>query len=766
MKYLLIILVCAAVLVSGLLGITLSVPLQAPAVLLFGMTAVLASFHVWKRGSLPLAGERQRASGNWLLVLVSLATLYFAVRAWFSPVRDLGVEDLMLILPTTVLYLLAGYVWGGKKGIVARNWLAGTVIVLLLLHLGSACLQLTGSDGYSLTKFFTGATRASQDHVTGMYGYYGSFANFAVIAGLLSLSLGIWGRLHVVLRPVLVVVGSVAIALAVYSQSRSALIALIPSLLVFMVLLFLSVSWQPGKVRRLVRGGVVVFGVLFSFVGLAAGSWVFSERSQNPGLDGIERVFASDARLTYWSMAAEQWLDYPWVGAGSRSYSYLCFRYWNPNLRASEPNPEFVHNEYLQVLADYGLIGLLLLVVLLFWHLTIGFRRVGSLAEKVPQGGFLRGSNAMALAIAGTSGLTAMAVHVCVDFRTHLLANLLLLVCCAVWVLPITREQKNGAEAGGIHKARGVLIFAVLIIFGVGSLRIGWQQLWAGLPLLEKRMAKEDGAWRPQSVDRNVWIPALEASLKRMPHWRRFERLGVLYQLEAELVDDVTSKVKLGKAKDAYLASIDLHPYNPIPQINLAMIYTAAREWEQADAAYEKISQKSVAREHWFRAHQRWGEMHRLWAKDLWSEGSAMAAEKHYERSQQLYLKSRQIATPRDLQWRNAYFSVSFEYIYFLLSEKRYDEALNMIEKFEIKAGKARLLRIRADYYFHYGKSLWHARKTGQALTCLYKARENYTSCKRRNRGAMDEHWRKNYEETKEIIRFLEKAGIKRAPIE
>ena len=136
----------------------------------------------------------------WLQGLALVAIFYFALRAYLSPVRDLGIEDLMLIIPASSLYLVAGYALTGKDGIKIRQGLAITVILLLALHVLYCLFQFNGVEGYSLARYFEGSTRSSSKQVTGMYGYYGSFANFAVIAGFLCLSLGVWGRLTFAVR--------------------------------------------------------------------------------------------------------------------------------------------------------------------------------------------------------------------------------------------------------------------------------------------------------------------------------------------------------------------------------------------------------------------------------------------------------------------------------------------------------------------------------------------------------------------------------------
>ena len=101
-------------------------PLQAPAVVLLGVAALCAGVGlVMKPG-----GD---ASAKWLLALVTVVIVYFAVRALMSPVRNLGVQDLMLILPAGILYLVAGFGLSGSSGAGIRQGLAWVVVLLLLL---------------------------------------------------------------------------------------------------------------------------------------------------------------------------------------------------------------------------------------------------------------------------------------------------------------------------------------------------------------------------------------------------------------------------------------------------------------------------------------------------------------------------------------------------------------------------------------------------------------------------------------------------------
>ena len=319
------------------------------------------------------------------------------------------------------------------------------------------------------------------------------------------------------------------------------------------------------KSRSKYRILIIAVGSLGLIAGIVGVSMVFKDRAQT-GVEGVDVMFDSNVRLAFWSMAVEQFIDYPVVGAGSRSFSYQSFSYWSPNMDTGEANPEFVHNEYLQLLADYGLVGFSLVMILLGGHLVLGYSRIRSLAKRIYTVDSGRGSNAMALTIAGVVGVVMMSVHVIFDFRTHLLANLLLLVCCLVWILPAISTSVN---SGRITRQRWVssLMVAILIIFGGLSIYVGGTQLRGGIPLLENKMATEAGTWSPEDVPRDVWIPALEKTVEMVPSYRRHLKLGTLYRLEATNLKGSDRHEMMRKAIGQYEKAAVRHPYEPVSRI-------------------------------------------------------------------------------------------------------------------------------------------------------------------------------------------------------
>jgi O-antigen ligase/tetratricopeptide (TPR) repeat protein len=768
-----IFLVGLSLFIAGVIGITFSIVTQTPAVIVAGLAALTSSISIIRQHTIGGAcSKHQKFKYGWLTVFMVLSICYFVVRALLSPVLDLGINDLMLIMPAGILYLLAGILLVGKQAVRVRLTLAWAIILLLILHVASSFIQLQGAEGFSPVYYFMGATPASQGHVIGMYGYYGSFANFAVIAGLLCLSLGVWGRFAYPIRSLIFVLGIISFCLAVLSQSRSGIVSMFPGLGVFSILLILSLQHQSLQIKR--RASFVMGGIMsVAFIGLIiAAYWVIQSRGGGDPEGGLNSIFNSVARLNFWPMAYEQWLDFPIFGAGARSFSYLCLLYWNPNLTPTHANPEFVHNEYLQLLADYGLIGFVIVVIALVAHTYIGWMQTRKLAKMTKDSGLGNGSNAMALTIAGMSGMAAMSVYICFDFRTHLLANLLLLACCAVWTLPIrslgeTAPSETSADRAWWRSKYAAANF-LLLALGLGAIGLGGHQLWAGMPLVDQKILKEDGAWKPHQVNKSVWIPVLEKSLSRAPRWQRSKRLGILYKIEADEATQPEIKNKLyAKAEAACLASIDRHKYDPIPRINLAAIYTIQSRYEEADKAYADTQKMAKVREPWLMMHKYWASLRHLMAVKCLEEGQLETAEIHFLKAIDLFELSRDAgATMWPNNWKQAYTQCLLAYAIYLDAAKRYDDAVIIYTKVEvIQKASDQLAAIgfynyKGLHYYNHSIKIYYGKSPRKAYRLMLLASESMRMSRRYSKAAKHFLIDSQTEEIQKYIRFFEAAGI------
>jgi hypothetical protein len=160
---------------------------------------------------------------------------------------------------------------------------------------------------------------------------------------------------------------------------------------------------------------------------------------------------SSDVRWLLWVAAVQQFFLNPVWGTGAGTY--LIF---GRQFRADQVqnDPIFVHNDYLHLLAEYGVVGALLLVPFLVLHFSSGARAVVGVVRKrmVPEG--LSSSNSLALVIGATSAASAYLAHSVVDFNLHIPANALFVAFLfgvmanpGVWVVRVTTRGSAAARA-------------------------------------------------------------------------------------------------------------------------------------------------------------------------------------------------------------------------------------------------------------------------------------------------------------------------------
>jgi tetratricopeptide (TPR) repeat protein len=129
-------------------------------------------------------------------------------------------------------------------------------------------------------------------------------------------------------------------------------------------------------------------------------------------------------RLELWKAALEQWRLNPVFGTGSNTYMFYGRQFRSESV---QQDPIWAHNDYLHLLADYGLIGFIGMLVFVGVHLWRGgysFRRLGP--KRVAVSPRLL-SNALALNIGALAAVSSYVVHSVFDFNLHIPANLLLM---------------------------------------------------------------------------------------------------------------------------------------------------------------------------------------------------------------------------------------------------------------------------------------------------------------------------------------------------
>jgi O-antigen ligase len=160
----------------------------------------------------------------------------------------------------------------------------------------------------------------------------------------------------------------------------------------------------------LIGGGIFFFA---HYLSKSAGYMTHVKSSDSGSIRDI------DVRLDLWSAAEKMWHDNFWWGVGPGHFDYR-FREYRPE--TVQTRPDRAHNDYLNLLADWGTIGgIIVLGGLVFFiaGLSRTWRHVRRSENHFGSGQ----SNRFAFYLGASTGLLALAVHSGMDFNLHVPAN-------------------------------------------------------------------------------------------------------------------------------------------------------------------------------------------------------------------------------------------------------------------------------------------------------------------------------------------------------
>jgi len=272
----------------------------------------------------------------------------------------------------------------------------------------------------------------------------GTYANKNHLAWLLgdatlfALALGCWGRLRWTTRGVVLYCAAFCSLGVFLSMSRGGVVALVVGTIVLVLIsFFLFVS--SGNRAVLLGGfvGALVLSLLGVAVGgVISGSLPFRNRMQGLWMD----VYREDL----WRAAIHDLGLAPFFGMGAGSFQW--------SARLMMPHESLLaHNDFAQLLSEYGLIGLLLTILFLVIHLRSGgrslYRDHRTASESASN--YILWSNKSAIVMGAISVAVAEITHSFLDFNMHLGANALLAgVCFGLLCNPGLRRTGHDARSG------------------------------------------------------------------------------------------------------------------------------------------------------------------------------------------------------------------------------------------------------------------------------------------------------------------------------
>jgi O-antigen ligase len=391
--------------------------------------------------------------------VVSFA-VYAVVRYLFSDIEYVARGEMIQVLVYAFLFL----------AIVNNLQRQGStqIIALTLVFLAMAI------SFYALYQFFTGS-----DKVWGLLKPYehrgsGTFISPNNLGGFLEmiLPLGLAYTLTSRVKPLtkvftgyasLVILGGIVVTV-----SRGSWVATAVALTVFfLALLFHHAHRLPALALLL---------LLLAGAALFAPRDIYIQTRFRQLTDSRGRV-SDDGRFGIWQAAIKLWHENPWFGIGPAHFNSRFGKYRPEPVQTS---PERVHNDYLNTLADWGIIGVALVAgafVLLYAGALRTWRAVRGSENTLGE----RRSSKLALVLGASTGLLAILVHSIVDFNMHLPANALVVVALMALLTGYFRFGTDDYWSNARTGAKALLttgLAAGFIYLGWQTVRLSGESVW------------------------------------------------------------------------------------------------------------------------------------------------------------------------------------------------------------------------------------------------------------------------------------------------
>jgi O-antigen ligase/tetratricopeptide (TPR) repeat protein len=580
-----------------------------PTMLCFGVATLLA---------LPVFLRKSSERESLYVLIPGIAiSAWIVLRSYFSPVEELATQDLLLVAMAVSTYLV--FRAGEGRG-TSGNLLVCGIALILGASLWVISRQMM--DRSFSPVFPVGEAQA----IRGFFGHYSYCASFLIPCSLILGGLALHGGYHFTIRILLLALAIGGVAAVVLTKSRGGVIGVGLGLA---ALAFGSILIGKREGKRWFAPVAILAPLLFiGFIILFLGVLEDVEQSRSKGSD-LTGMLDNTIRFYLLGIAVSCISQHPWLGGGSRSFSWECFQGWDvAAYGAGGYKPEHVHNELVQTVSEYGIVGGSLLLVFL-GCVTVAFlaktlskdRNVGDgLGDAWRIGGF-----------AGFAGLFAQSQFEGI-FRIPPGAILLALCLAAAASVLLKPTEKSQFTPQSVLLAVCALVTMIpLFAYGLKGTK-ATQAMWLAFFSKEPLPTQDK-------------IGAITHGIAAWPTSPLYHERGTLYrELAAKKSSaDPLRKELLASALADFKSASELHPLDPTNLLNQAGTLRLLGMIDAAEPLYRKSIQAQGGMEVAFQANQRFADF--LYQKsvaeyvrnDLHSAISTLEiAAKHTERAKEL----------------------------------------------------------------------------------------------------------------------------------
>lgn len=588
------------VLIECLIGGTRLV-FSLPAYVVLGMAAMLT------------LARRPNSDGKPSFVCFGVTGVFFGyvlVRAALSPVTYLWWPDFYMVLGCLIVYLTtAVYLTGAPE----RGRIIAALMALAIIEVFIGLRQFTEGDNWMPFGFIRADSgrRASGMLISSIH-----LAGYLEVVALFALSYAIWSTWKTWAR---IFAGYIAVMCylgVAITGSRGGYLSVLFSLLVFVVMSLQAYRrCRPGKFtsRAALVGITAVLAVGLAIVLMGKSDLLRSRLSLIPQQLEKNRL---DVRIYNWQAALDQFRTSPTFGTGAGTHVYYGRFYRRPQIQT---DPIHAHSDYLELLAEYGIVGAVGMAAFLLIHLRGAWRNYQAVIDNelhdLPTLQPAR-HDGLALGIGSISAVSAYLAHSVVDFNLHVPGHALIFA----FIFGVMSGPSYGS-AGWKNSRSSDLIRLTLPALGL------WVMI-SGLPKFAGEYWAEKARVAFRDYDFGDSVAYAEKSLsyeKRNPEV--YFNLGGAYRGAGFLSEEQPARVTLFEtAVIAYQNGLTHFPQDEHLLIRLAETLDDLGRFKEAENAYRA----AIALD------GNLGRIHAYYAKHLAVVGRAEEAEEAFAKGSAL----------------------------------------------------------------------------------------------------------------------------------
>jgi O-antigen ligase len=563
-KLLIGLLIAGMVLIQCLIGGTRLV-FSIPTYTILAVAAVLSIFMVGKSKATPSLT---------CLVVSTLFFTYILVRAAVSPVDYLGWQDFYMVLGCLLVYgLTAFYITTPAQ----RGAIVIAFLVIAVVHVFVGLRQFAVGDDWNPFGFIRGTGLSYGRRASGLLIHAIHLAGYLEAVAVFALSLAFWSTWRATVRFLMGYIAALCYVGIAITGSRGGYLSAAFSLCVFALLCLIAYrKARPSKFPQALL-------ITATSLALVLGGAVFIMNQSEFLRDRLGRIMTQleeknrDVRIYNWQAALDQFKEAPLLGTGAGTHLYYGRLFRRPQLQA---DPIHAHNDYLELIAEYGVVGGIGMAAFLLAHFWTGARAIGSvlrrefhgLSEYEPAR-----NDVLALQIGAFSAIAAYLVHSVTDFNLHIPGNALLFAFIFGLLANPGTADRTGRAASVSRWFRFAVPSLGLLVLILALPRFPGEY-WGE----KARAALRDGEFA-DSI--RLGLKAEEAE-KRNPFI--YFHLGGAYRGSALVVPEEKDKAELRLiALAAYIRALTLFPNDVNAQIRMGETLGEMSRFKDAELAFQ-----------------------------------------------------------------------------------------------------------------------------------------------------------------------------------